>query len=377
VSRLRVAYVAHSVDPARGGMELVSARLLERLAKTVDLEVVAGDGLDTLPPGVRRTRIPIPSRPNVARLVVFDLLATVRLPSVRRRNDVVHSCGAVAHARIDLMTLHLSHVAAIAAQGGARPPGRRGLHGLVGAWRRRRAAALERWAMRRGRTAELAAVSNADGRDLSRRYPQVPVSVVENGVDLARFADAPRRHSNAEGPLRIVVVAGDFERKGVPLAIRAVARTKDCHLRVIGAGDRRSMRSIAAECGAADRIEVLPHRVDVEAEFADADVVLSCSLYESFGLALVEGAAAGCAVVCTDTGVGPELVADDDGHGAGGFVVARTESRIGAALETLAHERSMCRKMGEAAARRAARFSWDEMTARTLACYDELVKRGP
>ena len=61
VSRLRVAYVAHSVDPARGGMELVSARLLERLAASVDLEVVAGDGLDTLPRGVRRTRVPIPS----------------------------------------------------------------------------------------------------------------------------------------------------------------------------------------------------------------------------------------------------------------------------------------------------------------------------
>jgi glycosyltransferase involved in cell wall biosynthesis len=377
VSRLRVAYVAHSVDPARGGMELVSARLLERLAETVDLEVVAGDGLDTLPPGIRRTRIPIPRRPNVARLVLFDVVATVRLVFVRRRNDVVHSCGAVAHARIDLMTMHLSHAATIAAQGGARPPGRRGLRGLVGAWRRRRAARLERWAMRRGRTAELAAVSNAEGRDLSRRYPQVPVSIVENGVDLARFADAPRRRATDTAPLRVVVVAGDFERKGVPLAIRAVARAQGCRLRVIGDGDLRAMRSIAAECGALDRIEVLPHRVDVEWEFSDADVVLSCSLYESFGLALVEGAAAGCAVVCTDTGVGPELVTDDDASGAGGFVVALDEVRIGDALEALAADRSMCRRMGEAAAARATRFNWDEMTARTLACYDELAKRGP
>ena len=133
MSRLRVAYVAHSVDPDRGGMELVSARLLEHLANTVDVEVevVAGDGLGTLPRGVRRTRIPIPSRPNVARLVVFDLLATVRLAAVRRRNDLVHSCGAVAHSRVDLMTLHLSHVAVIEAQGGSRPPGRDGLRGLV------------------------------------------------------------------------------------------------------------------------------------------------------------------------------------------------------------------------------------------------------
>jgi glycosyltransferase involved in cell wall biosynthesis len=357
-------------------MELVSARLLARLAETVDLEVVAGDGLGTLPPGVRRTRVPIPGRPNVARLVLFDLLATVRLPLVRRRNDLVHSCGAVAHARVDLMTMHLSHAAVIDAQGGARPPGRSGIRGLVGAWRRRRAARLERWAMRRGRTGALAAVSRAEGRDLAARYPQLAVSVVENGVDLARFADAPRADAEDTGPLRIVVVAGDFERKGVPLAIRAVARAGACHLRVIGDGDRRAMRSIASDFGALDRIEVLPPRVDVEREFADADVVLSCSLYESFGLALVEGAAAGCAVVCTDTGVGPELVADD-GEGPGGFVVPLNEFRIGGALEALAQDRSLCRRMGKAAAARAARFTWEEMTARTLACYDELVKRRP
>jgi glycosyltransferase involved in cell wall biosynthesis len=376
VSRLRVAYVAHSVDPERGGMELVSARLLERLSATVDLEVVAGDGLETLPPGVRRTRIRIPARPNVARLVLFDFLATPRLRAVRRRNDLVHSCGAVAHARVDLMTVHLHHAAVIDAQRGARPPGRTGLRGLVGAWRRRRAARLEGWAMREGRTRELAAVSSAEARDLEDRYPQVKVSLVENGADVARFAEVPRPERGDGQPLRVLVVAGDFERKGVPLAIRAVARTKSCRLRVVGDGDRRAMRAIAADHGALDRIEVLPSRRDVEVEFADADVILSCSLYESFGLATVEGASAGCAVVCTDTGIGPELV-HDDGEGPGGFVVALDEFRIGGALEALDEDRAMCRAMGALAARRAARFTWDKMTAATLACYEALVATKP
>jgi len=357
-------------------MELVSARLCERLARVVDLEVVAGDGLETLPPGVRRTRIPIPSRPNTARLVLFDLLGTARLRSVRRRNDLVHSCGAVAHARVDLITMHLSHAAVIDAQGGARTPGRHGLRGVVSGWRRRRAARLERWAMRRGHTRELGAVSQAEARDLASRYPQLAITLIENGVDVARFAQPPRSARGADQPLRILVVAGDFERKGVPLAIRAVARTTNCRMRIIGAGDRRAMRSIAADYGALDRIEVLPPRTDVELEFADADVVLSCSLYESFGLAVVEGAAAGCAVVCTDTGVGPELVADD-GDGPGGFVVPLNEFRIGGALEALDKDREACRAMGAAAARRAERFSWDQMAAATLARYDALLAQGP
>lgn len=357
-------------------MELVSARLLERLANTVDVEVVAGDGLGTLPRGVRRTRIPIPSRPNVARLVLFDLLATVRLAAVRRRNDLVHSCGAVAHSRVDLMTLHLSHAAVIEAQGGSRPPGRRGLRGLVGAWRRRRGARLERWATRQGRTRELAAVSRAEARDLARRYPTVPISLIENGIDLERFAHTTRPTRNDDEPLRVVVVAGDFERKGVPLAIRAVARTSRCRLRVVGDGDRAAMQGVAADAGALDRVELVAPRGDVEKEFADADVVLSCSLYESFGLAVVEGAAAGCAVVCTDAGIGPELV-HDDGRGPGGFVVPLDEHEIARSLDALDEDRPLCAAMGAAAARRATRFSWDEMAAATLERYEALMRRGP
>jgi glycosyltransferase involved in cell wall biosynthesis len=371
VTRLRVAYVAHSVDPRRGGMELVSARLLERLAGRVDLEVVAGDGLETLPPGVRRTRLAIPSGPNVARLVLFDLLATAVLPAVRRRNDLVHSCGAVAHATVDLMTVHLSHAAVIDAQGGARPPGRTGVRGAVGSYRRRRAARLERWAMRRGRTRELAAVSRAEAQELATRYPTVPVTVVENGVDTEGLHGAHRRRGH--GPLRVVVVAGDFERKGVPLAVRGVARTSRCVLRVVGDGDRLAMRELAASYGAADRVELVGPRDDVGPELAAADVVLSCSLYESFGLALVEGAAAGCAVVCTETGVGPELVTADDTDGPGGVVVPPDELAIAGVLELLDADRTACRAMGRAAARRATRFSWDAMTAATLARYDALL----
>ncbi len=375
MSRPRVAYVAHSIDPDRGGMELVSARLIERIAPFVDLEVVAGDGLGTLPAGVRRTHVPIPSRPSIARLLVFDAVATVRLHRVRRRVDLVHTCGAVAHAQVDLMTLHLSHVATIEAQGGARPPGRRGLRGAVGAIRRRLAARLERRAMAAGRTLEVAAVSKADAAELAMRYPAVSVGVVENGVDLERFTGV-HRDDAADEPLRVVVVAGDFERKGVPLAIRAVAQTRRCTLHVVGDGDTAAMRRLAAELGASERTVLVGHRRDVEVEYAAADVVLSCSLHESFGLALVEGAASGCAVVCTATGVGPELC-EDAGHGPGGVVVAASAERIAAVLDELDADRARCRAMGKVAARRAADFSWDAMAASTLALYDDLIARQP
>jgi glycosyltransferase involved in cell wall biosynthesis len=371
VTRLRVAYVAHSVDPHRGGMELVSARLLERIANEVELEVVAGDGLATVPAGVRRTWIPIPDRPSIARLLVFDLIASFRLARVRRRVDLIHSCGAVAHGRSDVVTMHLSHAAVVDAQGGAKPLGLTGVRAVVGALRRRAAARLERRQLRPGHVGVVAAVSKADGKDLSARYPGVKVVVVENGADLERFAQVVARVPESSSALRIAVVAGDFERKGVPLAVEAVAGTRRCQLRVVGAGDLRAMDVLAAEHGAGDRIELLGHLDDVLPVLSWADVVLSCSLHESFGLALVEGAAARCAVVCTETGVGPELVGDD-GNGPGGVVVARDAATIAQLLDELDEDRARCVAMGERARDRALRFTWDEMVRSTLAAYAEV-----
>lgn len=375
MTRLRVAYVAHSVEPRRGGMEHVSARLLEILARDVDLEVVAGDGLETLAPGIRRTRVAIPDRPSIARLVTFDLIASLRLRSVRRRADLIHACGAVAHSPVDVLSMHLSHAAVIEAQGGARPPGRRGAAGAVAGVRRRLAAALESWAMRPGRTRCVVAVSRADGAALTARYRAMHVEVIDDGVDLERFAGAARPPRDPDVALRVVVVAGDFERKGVAVAVRAVARTRRCTLRVVGEGDLDAMRALAAGMGAAERVELLGHRLDVAPEYAAADVVLSCSAHESFGLSLVEGAASGCAVVCSPTGVGPELVGDD--REPGGIVVAPDADEVAAVLERLDADPAACAAMGAAAARRAARFSFEEMAARTLALYEQLAGGAP
>ncbi len=370
MTRLRVAYVAHSVDEHRGGMELVSARLLERLAPHVDLEVVAGDGLDALPAGVRTTRVPIPDGPSLARLVVFLVAGSIRLRAVRRRCDLLHVNGAVALVRADVVTVHLSHAAVIDAQGGAAPPGRHGLRAVGGWLRRRIALRLEQRQFRPASCRRLVVLSDADAKELQARYPDVAVEVIPNGADLERFAVA-RTERPATQPLRVAVVAGDFERKGVPMAIEATAATGRCLLKVAGRGDVRAMRDLVDRCGARERVELLGHLDDVAGLLSWADVVLSCSAHESFGLALVEGAAAGCAVVCTDTGIGPELV----GAGDGGVVVARDPREVAHALEALDADPAGCRSLGETARARAQRFTWDAMAEATLALYEQLASR--
>jgi glycosyltransferase involved in cell wall biosynthesis len=132
------------------------------------------------------------------------------------------------------------------------------------------------------------------------------------------------------------------------------------------------MRLRAAHLGVSDRVEFLGHLTDVAREYAWADVVLSCSAHESFGLSLVEGAASGCAVVATDTGVARDLCVDE-GDGPGGLLVGREPRSVAGALESLAVDPRRCHALGANARRRASRFTWDAMAAATERIYAQLA----
>ena len=81
-------------------------------------------------------------------------------------------------------------------------------------------------------------------------------------------------------------------------------------------------------------------------------------------------------MVCTDTGVGPELC-DDHGTGPGGVVVAGSAAEIAAVLDALDADPARCAALGRAASANAARFTWDAMAAATLAVYAELRGTPP
>ena len=350
-------------------MELVSARLLERLAETVDLEVVAGDGLETLPRGVRRTRVPIPRDRTSRGSSSSTCSRRCGCRRVRRRNDLVHSCGAVAHARVDLMTMHLSHAAVIDAQGGARPPGRSGLRGVVGAWRRRRAARLERWAMRRGTDARSSPRCRAPRAGTSRRATPRCASRSSRTAWTSRGSPArPRRRRR-----RRRAAARSSSWRGTSSARGCRSRSAPSQAtRVPAAGHRRTgtaarCASIASDSARSTAIEVLPHVASTSS--ASSPTPTSC-----------------CRARCTSRSGSRSSRArrrvrgrvhrhrasalscvEDDGEGPGGFVVPLNEFRDRRrARGARRGPRDVPARWATAAAARAARFSWEEMAARTL-----------
>ena len=108
---------------------------------------------------------------------------------------------------------------------------------------------------------------------------------------------------------------------------------------------------------------------DLPALYNGATVFVFPSLYEGFGLPVVEAMACGCAVVCADAASLPELAGD-----AALLVNPREPRAIANAVQALLEDESLRRELRQRALRRAAQFSWSRTGKETLSIYRRLLR---
>jgi glycosyltransferase involved in cell wall biosynthesis len=126
------------------------------------------------------------------------------------------------------------------------------------------------------------------------------------------------------------------------------------------------------ELGLTDRVRVLgfvPDE-DLPALYSGAMLFVFPSLYEGFGLPVLEAMSCGAPVVCSNTSSLPEI----GGQAALTFDpldVGDIAAKIGEAL----CDRTLREEMREAGLRRAAQFSWEEVGRKTLAVYRSVAHK--
>lgn len=121
-----------------------------------------------------------------------------------------------------------------------------------------------------------------------------------------------------------------------------------------------TLERIAAEPG----VRYLGH-VDeptLAALYESASVLAFPSLYEGFGLPLLEAMARGVPAVIGEAGALPELA-----QGAAIAVEPEDVDAIAGALERLLSDTQLRKKLGDEGKRRAAEFTWDKAAEQTLA----------
>jgi alpha-maltose-1-phosphate synthase len=172
----------------------------------------------------------------------------------------------------------------------------------------------------------------------------------------------PRRPTRREDPLRVLFVGQMGQRKGIGYLIEAMGKLEvPATLTLLG----RPVAVPAVMQTALDRyrwIESAPNERVLQL-MREHDVLVFPSLFEGFGLVILEAMAQGTVVIATPHTAAPDLF--DDGRD--GFIVPiRSADAIAARLTQLAENRDLLARMSEAARQTAARRTWDEYRQRII-----------
>ncbi len=126
--------------------------------------------------------------------------------------------------------------------------------------------------------------------------------------------------------------------------------------------------------GIADRTVVSEGRLShsaLTALYTGAEVFVYPSLYEGFGLPVLEAMACGTPVVTSDQSALPECVGD-----AGLLVDPLDHDALADAIERVLGDPRLAAELGDAGMLRASSFTWSETARKTWAVYEELAPTG-
>ena len=159
-------------------------------------------------------------------------------------------------------------------------------------------------------------------------------------------------------------------------AIDTIAETGiPVHLALVGDGPLRpNLLQQSSEIGWGSRVHFLGKRFDVPNVMAAFDVFVHPSLWEGFGIVLLEAMALGLPIVASDVCAIPEIVSD----GQTGLLVPPGDSHgLAAAIIRLYRDRKLAKGLGQAGRSRLAQhFSLDEMVRKMIEVYEELLQRS-
>ena len=139
-------------------------------------------------------------------------------------------------------------------------------------------------------------------------------------------------------------------------------------------GEERALRCLVDELGVSGRVDFTGHVDDVEQALGDIDVLVHASLVpEPFGQVVVEGMAAGLAVVAVDAGGPAEVVR----HGHDGLLTPLGDvAALSSAMQRLAADPALRERLGRAAQDSARAYRPDRIAGAVEELYRDVLRRS-
>ncbi len=373
VNRLRIAIVSPEVGPGAGvphywqALALVLAKQHEVHVFTARRNHAALLGIE-----VHNVWAVLAGWSLLHATFYFSALAQFVLARLLRRPrfDLILGIGALTPFA-DVATVHFVQARELELQKlglfpKERPPA--GLASLDYALYSRAMGWLGRNFYRRSKT-RVVAISEAVKQDLVQFEGAVAdaIVVIPNGVDIERFNPKNREHYRAEtrkelglddAQTMVLFVGNSWGRKGLSTAIKAISGpdSHNLHLVVVGDGIANAfVQGLAAEVVARIHFAGKQHE-KVERFYAAADVFILPTLYEPFGLVILEALASGLPSIVSAAAGASEWLTD----GVDVMLLRNPadgdEARI--ALLAILKNSSLAKALAEGGRRRAEVLHW-------------------
>lgn len=344
---MRIGIVSPGYPPTLGGVEVVVARTARALARAGhDVEVLAAERRRDLP-AVTEVDGVVVRRFRSTQSVNFPIAPGLWRYARTHEYDVLHGHGYHTLAAIGaaLAAPRTRFVFSPHYHGTGHSPIRAALHHIYRPMGRR--------GFRRAET--IVCVSEAEAQLVRTRFPMVAnrIHIVPNAVDVK----AIRAATPFPCDVPVVLSVGRLERyKRVDRLIAAFAQLPEpARLVIVGEGpDRARLTELARQTNKDVRLLGQITDLDLERWYQTADVVVSLSEHEAFGLTAAEAIAAGARVVLSDIPAHREFGVD--------LVPTKaSDSEVGAALSNAL----------EGPAQPAAPImNWDDVATKLVALYE-------
>ncbi len=234
------------------------------------------------------------------------------------------------------------------------------------------------------------ASSEREGQAIGRQGFDRPIEVIPNSLDLTDFETLPdreasRRALGLDSAQRVLLTVGRLHpQKSLEIVLTAMsdlgARQKDCRLLIVGDGTpryRASLKTQFASLVKRGTVAFLGHLEGPQrlAAYAAADLFVTASESESFGMSIAEALAAGLPVVASDACPWPQI---NDWNS--GYCVPRDSGRFSACLSKLIDDTDLARQMGANGRTNIGQLvSQGPVQTRNFYqyCLDEFARTGP
>jgi len=195
---------------------------------------------------------------------------------------------------------------------------------------------------------------------------------VENTFKKMPGSEVSHYLNKRELPDRYILTVGTHEpRKNIANLVRALANTRKNHVLVsigwpgwLNTEFHQEVRRLKLE----DRVICLGHVPDEELVllYSGASLMVYPSLYEGFGLPILEAMACGCPVICSNTSSMPEVAGD-----AAILISPEDEMALAEAIDNIMEDERLSQSLIQLGYSRASAFNWNNTAQGTMAIFEK------